>query len=91
MTKRSKRKIKAHAARRAAERYGLTIGEDTLVRIGKHIRTVGWLECRSTSLTRTVGTILFEGKVLRVVYSKKAKRPLTFLPLEDSDDSKSDG
>ena len=72
-----------HAIKRARERYGLHLGVDTLYKIGEYIRNREGRRVERRSNTISVWDVEVQGEIVRVVYSKTWRFPVTFLLREE--------
>lgn len=69
-----------HANRRAAERYGVDLNQETHREIVKQIRNGDWLDSKRLTNSRTRVEIEFRGKRMRVIYDTNQHNLVTVLP-----------
>jgi len=71
-----------HARRRAAERYGITLDSELrnalIAEIQRGVTTIMFRQSLRVSIHR----VDLDGRVYRVVYDKRRKELVTFLPLD---------
>ena len=72
--------LRAHARRRALERYGIELTREKQNAIVRAIQKGQGLFLRRQSLRVTEWNVAFEGKELRVIYDGKRKTLITCLP-----------
>lgn len=82
MSRKTARHSRAHARKRALERYGLDLTARDLDALALAIRRGQSQLIRRESLTRTHHLIVCRGRVMHAVYDKTTKAIATFLPLE---------
>ena len=78
-----KQKEKAHAKRRAMERYGVELNKDKMRQISELIKSkdsklVQFVE-QGTQKERAIYRVKFQDRWMHVVYDRKRKVPVTFL------------
>lgn len=78
--------LRRHARRRADTRYGLDLSRKELDEIVRAIQHNEGEFIEKQSLTRTLWLVNVKGQPCRVVYDRKRKAVVTFLPLEDGHD-----
>jgi hypothetical protein len=69
-----------HSRRRVVERYGAELSEDNIRTIGRLIREGRSKLLRKDSINFSKHLVEFEGTEYRVVYDKKRRAVVTFLP-----------
>lgn len=69
-----------HSKRRAASRYGLNLNDDDIKAISGMIRRKEGKCLKVESLRVSQWEVEYRGNILRVVYDKKRKTTVTFLP-----------
>jgi len=73
-----------HFSKRCKERLGLDVNDNQYTQIINKIQKGRAKLIRKQSNTRTIWEIMFEGKLIKVVYDKKRKTAVTTFPLNGS-------
>ncbi len=73
---------KYHAKYRAKERYDLTLNKEKYQRLVEKIRGNNVIKSEKQSNRIMIHTLIFEDKIIKVVYDKKRHTVVTFLPKE---------
>lgn len=78
----TKKVLRSHAKRRAAERYGIFLGKEEQGRIVKDIQEGKATLLEKQSLRVSVWEVKVEGKIIPVCFDKKRQAIITCLPQE---------
>ena len=80
MNKNKRRRVQSHARARARQRYNLEINSDARKEILKKIQNNETKGIKHYSNTKILHMVNYNNQIVFVIYSKKHKQILTFLP-----------
>lgn len=78
-----KKSIPCHAQSRALSRYGVHLNKSSYRRLVLQIRNGQDVKFSKLTCSRSLVLVKFEGREFLLVYSKKTKKIITFLPDDD--------